>query len=364
MSPSPGNNFPESHFPANYRQARQAFIAAAEGVGMDVITRVHPAAKGPDGKPLFLDSVALGPRDATRALLLISGTHGVEGTFGSAVQTGLLREGVRPPDGARLVMVHALNPFGFAWDRRVNEDNVDINRNFVDFAAPPANPEYDQLATAIAPPDLLPATLAAANQILMDYGKAHGLAALQAAVTRGQYRHPDGLWYGGRKECWSLAMLRAVLTEDLRAAKRLTVIDFHTGLGERGAGEIITEALPGSEAYARAAAIWGDLVKSSDGGESVSPALTGTLDRALAAWLPGVELTFAALEVGTHPLHVVFDALRRDNWLHTRGTGTDKAQAAAIARGCRDAFYVDTPAWKSQVFGLADRAVRAALAAL
>jgi hypothetical protein len=355
---------PESYFPAGYRQARQAFIAAAEGAGTDVITRVHPSARGPDGKPLFLDTAALGPRDARRALLLICGTHGVEGYFGSGAQNGLLREGIAPPKGTRIVMVHALNPYGFAWNRRVNEDNVDINRNFVDHAAPPANPDYDGLATAIAPRDLEPATLAAANETLLAYGRAQGLDALQAAVTRGQYRHPDSLWFGGRKECWSLAMLRAVLTEDLRAVEALTVIDFHTGLGDSGAGEIITEALPGSTEYARARAIWGDLVKSSDGGESLSPALTGTLDRALAAWLRGVELTFAALEVGTKPLHAVFDALRRDNWLHNFAKDPDPALAAAIAAGCRDAFYVDTKGWKKQVFSLADRATRAALAAL
>ena len=31
----------------------------------------------------------------------------------------------------RCVLLHALNPFGFAWRRRVNEDNVDLNRNFL-----------------------------------------------------------------------------------------------------------------------------------------------------------------------------------------------------------------------------------------
>jgi hypothetical protein len=31
------------------------------------------------------------------------------------------------------MLIHALNPFGFAWLRRVNEANVDLNRNFQDF---------------------------------------------------------------------------------------------------------------------------------------------------------------------------------------------------------------------------------------
>src|ERR1700759_3864425 len=109
----------ESYFPADYRAARRAFVAACEARGLDAISRVPPGVKGPDGKPLFMDAVAMGLRDATKALLLISGTHGVEGYFGSGVQTGLLREGVAPPPGARLVMIHALNPYGFAWNRRV-----------------------------------------------------------------------------------------------------------------------------------------------------------------------------------------------------------------------------------------------------
>ena len=31
----------------------------------------------------------------------------------------------------RCVLLHALNPYGFAWLRRVNEHNVDLNRNFL-----------------------------------------------------------------------------------------------------------------------------------------------------------------------------------------------------------------------------------------
>jgi hypothetical protein len=159
-------------------------------------------------------------------------------------------------------------------------------------------------------------------------------------------------------------MLRAVLTEDLARVRNLTVIDFHTGLGAPGAGELITEALPGSAAYARSAAIWGAKVKSSEAGESLSPALTGTLDRALAAWLPQVELTFAALEVGTLPVIQVFDALRRDNWLHNFAGEAGKLHASAIAQQCRDAFFVDSVEWKRKVFALAREAVTAALGAI
>src|SRR4029077_5344320 len=94
---------PERYFPTDYRQGRKAFIAACEKAGIDTIARVHPCAKGPDGKPLFIDSAALGPRRAKKALLLIAGTHGVEGYSGSGVETGLLREGLTAPPDARIV---------------------------------------------------------------------------------------------------------------------------------------------------------------------------------------------------------------------------------------------------------------------
>src|SRR5471032_878819 len=95
---------PAEHFPADYRSGRHDFIAACEQSGIDVITRVHPEAKGRDGKALFLDTAIIGPRDAKKALLLIYATHGVEGYFGSGVQTGLMREGLarRTPNDAKI----------------------------------------------------------------------------------------------------------------------------------------------------------------------------------------------------------------------------------------------------------------------
>jgi Protein of unknown function (DUF2817) len=92
----------------DYRAARRAFIAACEAAGVDSVARLHPA-KAPDGKPLFMDCAALGPRHATKALLVVA-----QDAAGAAVLTALLREGLTPPPKARLVLVHALDPAAFA----------------------------------------------------------------------------------------------------------------------------------------------------------------------------------------------------------------------------------------------------------
>jgi len=356
---------PAEHFPSDYRSARAAFIEACEAGGLGVTSRLHPNAQGSDGKSLFLDTAVIGARGAKSALLLISGTHGVEGYFGSGVQTGLLREGLakRAPKDGKIVLLHALNPFGFSWDRRVNEDNADVNRNFVDHANPPANDAYDSLADAIAPEDIARHVLKEANARLRAYASAHGDFALQEAISAGQWKHPRGVYFGGQRSSWSAAMLADVFGEELAGVERLTIVDFHTGLGDCGAAEMITEDLPGSEAYARAKSLWQDRVRSSEAGESISAPLKGTIDKAVSGWLAGKMLTFAALEVGTAPKRDVFDALRKDNWLHAYA-GLEHAQAKSIKRQIRDAFYPDTEDWKRQVWDHGVDTVEAALSAL
>jgi hypothetical protein len=96
----------EANFAKLYRQARRDFITACERAGADAISRVHPA-KGPDGKALFCDSAAFGPRDASRGLLLIAGQDGGV--------TDILAQGFVLSKGTRLIAVHALDPHARAW---------------------------------------------------------------------------------------------------------------------------------------------------------------------------------------------------------------------------------------------------------
>ena len=123
-------------FASNYFEARQQFLREAKAAGLE-----HTALHLRD--ELFIDvAVRRGREDAV--LLHISGTHGTEGFVGSAVQRAVLRHRnetlvvasssssssslQRAPT---VIFVHALNPFGMAFWRRFNEDNVDLNRNAV-----------------------------------------------------------------------------------------------------------------------------------------------------------------------------------------------------------------------------------------
>jgi hypothetical protein len=228
----------------------------------------------------------------------------------------------------------------------VTQENVDLNRNFVDFDQPlPANPAYDELARAIVPREW-PSPESDAR--LAAYADAHGQRALQEAISRGQHAHPEGLFYGGRAPTWSHQTLRHVLHDHGRRCARMGWIDLHTGLGPSGHGERIFAGPDDADAIARARAWWGDAVTSIYDGSSSSARLTGLMWLAAGQECPQAEHTGIALEYGTLPLPAVIEALRADHWLALHPEAPN-AQRDAIRRRTRDAFYTDDDAWKARI---------------
>lgn len=294
---------------------------------------------------------------------MISATHGVEGFCGSGAQIAFLRGliGNDRPGDVSFTLLHALNPHGFAWLRRVNEDNIDLNRNFVSFDEPlPQNEHYDELRPVMVLDDLSEETIRGANRAMVRFGKDKGFETLQAGLTQGQYKDDGGLYYGGSAPSWSNEVLREVLRTRIRGAKSAVQIDFHTGLGPSGYGEIITEYAPETEAHARAKAWLGDEVTSTIGGDSSSAALNGTTDHAFHQELPDVDGISLALEFGTMPSDAVFDATRADNWLHLN-CREENIMSHAIKTEIRDAFYEDELAWKEKVLARSDEVIARAV---
>lgn len=342
---------PQAFFSADYAEAREKFLGHARRRHCELTAHLHPHAKGPKGEDLYIDVAVSGPARAAAGLLLISGTHGVEGYAGSACQIGWLatNDDTAWPPELRVVMIHALNPYGFAWNRRVTEDNVDLNRNFVNHSAPyPANDGYEQLKSAIAPKDLEPETLRQGSELFRDFIKEYGPFTMQEAVSKGQYAHPDGMYFGGTREQWSAGILKHVVRRELAPCQRVGVVDFHTGLGPYGHGELISEDAAGTPAYERAKHWWPDIC-STQSGESVSAAVTGSIDSCFPDLLPRADVTVGCLEFGTISTFQVFEALRADNWLHTRANPQGN-EAPAIKAQIRAAFFPDQDDWKEMIW--------------
>ena len=342
------------HFSADYAEARRRFRDAAQAAGARLDCHDHPL-RGPAGEALACDTAWLGPPDAERVLVSLSATHGVEGFCGSGVQLGWLESGLwrEVPGGCAQLLVHAINPHGFAWLRRVTEDNVDLNRNFVDHDAPyPVNAGYEALKEALCPAEWNEAVIVETQRTLQDYAERHGLMGLQTAISGGQYRHREGIFFGGRAPTWSRQVLESIFREKLTQARRVAVVDYHTGLGPYGHGERICVHPPGSPGLQRAARWYQGDITSPALGTSTSSELSGVNEIGMAETLPEAELTCIALEYGTLSRNEVRLALCADNWLHHHGD-PDSNQGRAIKAQIRAAFYPDADDWKEAVWNRA-----------
>ena len=361
-------NDAERFFAQSYAEARAKFTAAAEAGGLEVHARIHPLV-GRDGEVLAMDVARFGAADARALLVVTSACHGAEGYCGSGVQNALLADAHFHAEakaaGVAVLYVHALNPYGFSWIRRTTQENVDLNRNWQDFdhhAKLPANAGYDELARHVVPPTWPPAPDNEA--VIAAFAQKHGDRALQAALSQGQYTHPEGLFFGGHRPTWSRQTLTHVLEEHGQRCARIGWIDVHTGLGPSGHGERIFAGRNDAAEIARARKWWGEgEITSTYDGSSTSAPLTGLMCFAAYEECPQAEVTGIALEYGTLPLMEVMDALRADQWLENHPE-TGDALRAQIKRQVRDAFYTDTDAWKQAVLEQAFEAARQAVAGL
>lgn len=360
-----------SFFQPSYRVSRERLLEAAHRLSSHHPVRVDSrtiAPRGPEGETLALDWVCFGAPRPRHAVVLSSGTHGVEGYAGSAIQhfalASVLPRLALPPDCA-LVVQHANNPFGFAWHRRVNEDNIDLNRNFRDRFDPAQCPaDYEALFDCLNPPDLDPAREAGRWARIDAFVARHGLRRFQQAAVEGQYRHPQGMQFGGHAQAAGTRHLLALVREHLRDAQTVVWLDVHTGLGEFGSCELITGAPVGDDGYAFSQAIWPAGVKSAASGESLSTPLNGLLDRGLAAALPaGARFGFAYPEYGTREPMRVIRAMRADNWLAHHGDRGD-AVGRAIEAAMLEAFRPASRDWERRVVACGAELVTQALVRL
>lgn len=352
-------------FSADYAEARAKFLRAARAAGL-ALSSYPLDLPGRDGEELAIDIARQGPADADWLLMLSCGTHGIEGLSGSGAQTALLGDAdwMRRVDAGAVgvLYVHALNPYGFSHIRRVTQENVDLNRNFQDFSRPlPSNPAYSRLHPLLLPPTWPPSWR---NRGAIAWLIAtQGLRPLQTAVSGGQYERADGMFFGGTEPTWSHRMLRRLLREHVGGVRRLAWIDLHTGLGRTGHSE--RGFMGGRDAvqqFARANAWWGQPKPVVHIGSSASQSglLTGLLWNAAIQECGQAEFTGLYLEFGTRPVLAVLDALRGDHWLHLHPQAPP-ALARRIKRALRDAFYIDTPAWRSALVEAVRRTAQQAL---
>lgn len=334
----------------------QAFRSLASRHG--VIEHYPLGGEGPNGEALTLDAALIGPRDAERCLILSAGLHGVEGIAGSAILRAWLAG--RVPRNRRIVLLHLLNPFGFAWTRRVDGDNIDLNRNFLlageDYDGHP--PGWDRIVDGLSPERPISRTSVFWPSLMASLARL-GYRRLAEAVAGGQHTHPRALFFGGHGPSELQRLLRRQLPCWMAGAREVLHLDFHTGLGPRGRLRLLLPRQEGTDEALALQRRFGEDAMAA----SARPRYFRTRG-ALGPWcealLPDTRYTLCPAEFGTCPSFMVLAALHYENRAYFWNPH-DSASAQWARRQLEQAFAPDSPQWRSRVLERGTRLIDQAL---
>lgn len=225
----------------SYTESRDKFYAALEQVRLfwpKAEIRSYALGKAEDNLAVeVIAAPALVRQD--KVLLLTSGLHGIEGYIGSAV-TGLFIDEfleILDPSITGLYIVHAINPWGMWKRRRTNENNVDLNRNFIygwEVVDTFLNYRYDRINPFLNPANPVNISSRASFGAKLAYKMLPmGAKNFKEVMLMGQYHHPKGIYYGGKGSEASTQIMINLFKELAASCQRLLTIDMHSGYGPR-----------------------------------------------------------------------------------------------------------------------------------
>ncbi|OUL21730.1 M14 family metallopeptidase [Nostoc sp. 106C] len=306
-------------FCPNYTTARNRFRTSA--LALECRLEAYSIDQtGPNGEDLTIDVAILGNPHPQKVVVVSSGLHGVEGFFGSAVQCALLEERLvswNQSQETTLLLLHALNPYGFAWCRRWNEENIDLNRNFLlpneEYRGSPAKyGDLNAFFNPTSPPSRFEPFVVKAIATILRYG----ITSLTATLPVGQYDFPQGLFFGGNNPSKTYQILDANLPRWIGNATDVVHIDFHTGLGKKATYKLFIDDPPDSKPTQWLTEKFGDDVVEAYKARKVTYIFRGGLGTWCKAKFPKCNYRFLTAEFGTYPVIQVVEALRAENRAH------------------------------------------------
>lgn len=284
---------------------RRAFRRSVRRAGGQPGALPYPA-RGPNGKRLFVDFAHIGPADATTLAVFVTGIHGVEGPCGSVclvdgLESGLFQDA---PRDTAFLLIHGLNPWGYAWGRRVNENGVDLNRNFRNHRGELVNDFYREIEHLAVPRRVTPANTVKFLTNLGWHLITRGRRKTEAMLLGGQRTDPLGLYYVGMQAQPSAAILARLLRRFTRRVEKVVYLDVHSGLGAFGDLSLLHGYDEADRRRALAPLLCASAKHDASPGDSILFA-----DR----FLGPKSLFSGTLEFGTHDELTVLLALRAEH---------------------------------------------------
>lgn len=232
-------------FLTEYFKAKDAFydIYKRSKDEYNCIYESHEVADG-----LSMDVIEYIPKKYDRLLCITTGLHGIEGYVGNL----LLRQFERTIlsslelDSTHVVLIHAINPYGMMHYRKVNENNVDLNRNFLrDYTELPKNNGFKKNKWFFLAKPISENPRRANMRFYGDTVKmllSSSVKNIRKAALLGQYEFPKGFFYGGKAPEKSAELMMDYIERFSESPyERRILLDLHTGYGPKYQMSIVND---------------------------------------------------------------------------------------------------------------------------
>ena len=364
-----------SYFSEDYDTARTRFLDSASRL----------RSKYPDSRlssfridssvdqNLYMDLYYIPPdTKKKKLLLLVSGTHGIEGFTGGAVQLMFMEELIESvlEQGTGVALIHSFNPYGQKYLRKTTEFNIDLNRNCVQdrkiFNS--HNPGYKKMNRFLEPKGKVRKNsaknryfyVAAVWKILRD-----SFSSLRQSALQGQFDFPRGLYYGGKEYAPQTTILKDALSPIFNDYSLIFSIDIHSAYGKWGKLHLF----PNPESDTRIKSMLTSLFKGYPihwGDTEDFYTITGDLSGFLKGINPDATTLCMPFEFGTMNSHMFFGSLISiqrmilENQGHFFGYKNDRHEEK-VKREFLEMYYPGSHSWRSQVIGQSRRMLKLCL---
>lgn len=192
---------------------------------------------------LYIDNIYLpASGEKENLIVLTTAVHGMEGYIGSVMLDVFFEEIYPGIDTSKtgILVVANVNPYGMKYMRRYNENNVDLNRNFIldwnnfDLAS---NKDYPEVKNFLQPEGKIGNAFWHEVGFYLSLAKealTKGADKVSDALLTGQYEYAEGVYYGGNGDEISTTYLKGVFNDCLETDyNNIVHIDIHSGYGPR-----------------------------------------------------------------------------------------------------------------------------------
>ena len=231
------------YFLTTYEEVRTHLADRVQSLKKSGITVEHEAYAIDESDDLYVDGIYLPATEKyTNLIVLTTGVHGIEGYIGSAM-LDVFFDHIYPTLNTKntgVLVIANVNPYGMKYMRRYNENNVDLNRNFIEDWSTfdlSSNKEYPKVDKFLQPEGKMGNAFWHEAEFYLSLAKEAiftGADTISDALLTGQYEYPEGVYYGGNGDEKSTTLLKGVFNQCLESDyENIVHVDIHSGYGPR-----------------------------------------------------------------------------------------------------------------------------------